>query len=78
MVHFSLDKYKLGNRYKIEHVGAEEAYKGYYYKEIGITILFSEDDKNIESIECKDIFKYFETNSGMKFNNIKKKLGKVT
>ena len=68
---------KLGNRYKIEHVGAEEAYKGYYYKEIGITILFSEDDKNIESIECKDIFKYFETNSGMKFNNINKKLGKV-
>lgn len=65
----------LGDKYEIVPAGAEGSYDGYYYDELGITIVFDYYGK-IEFIECTDKYVYNGVSTGMSFEEIQAILGK--
>lgn len=64
----------LGKNYEKVATGAEGSYEGYFYKDSGITIVF-EDDGSVAFIQCDETVNFNGAKAGMKFAEIKKKLG---
>ncbi len=67
---------KLGDQYSVIPTGAEGSYDGYYYKNHGITIVFENTDE-IAFIECDKKVVISGAHAGMKFSQIKEKLGEA-
>ena len=78
---FNMDKDKvleqLGDGYEIVPAGAEGLLNGYYYKDMGLTFVFDEDDNNkLWFVDASEDLTIKEVNSKMNFAQIEEKLGK--
>jgi hypothetical protein len=67
---------KIGNNYQIVPTGPEETEEGYYYPQIGITIVFDET-KKVDCIYCDGKVTIKGVKSGMNFEQVQKILGKT-
>ena len=68
---------ELGNNYEIVDTGAEGVLKGYYYKDLGITITFSDENKSVFWIDCDEKVDINGARAGMNFAEIQAILGKA-
>jgi len=71
---------KLGSGYKIVPTGGEGLCDGYYYKKLGLTLVFEQNDKKNPMVEWIEFDSHVEINglrSGMNFDQIFGKVKKV-
>ncbi len=65
-----------GTEFEIIRSGAEGAQDGYYYKQRGISIIFT-DDGNVGYVDCNENVDIDGATAGMSFIQIKEKLGEA-
>lgn len=68
---------ELGKQYEIVETGAEGVNTGYFYKMLGITITFN-DNEEVAWIDCNDNVNIKGAKAGMNFNEIQEILGKTS
>lgn len=68
---------ELGKQYEIVETGAEGVNTGYFYKMLGITITFN-DNEEVAWIDCNDKVSINGAKAGMNFNQIQEILGKTS
>ena len=69
----------LGSDYETVYTGAEASYKGFYFKNYGITIVFDfeEEDSLVSWIDCDSDMGIFGIEEGMTFSEINNILGEA-
>lgn len=67
---------KFGDNYEIIQAEKEDFNIGYFYNNLGITLVFDEND-NLQWIECNEFFNIGNIKSGMNYSKIQDDLGHV-
>ena len=68
---------KYGNDYSVVYEGAEGTTEGYCYKNLGISVFFSDDCQNVLSITCDNKVDLAGVRAGMNFKQIQDYYGKT-